>query len=104
MASVTTPSRTFRLVAQRVGDDCRPTFRVIAYGAEKGTVARADFATLSALLAVFDLAGVDIRLDLQSEGSILFAGEVELRDVQLKVLGFTAPDRGKATLPRYGSP
>jgi hypothetical protein len=78
--------RTFRLVIQRVRADRLPSFRVIAYR-EAGVHAHADFATLGALLDAFEAAIPGVVLDPLAEGSILFAGEMDLDDTQLRVLG-----------------
>lgn len=80
------PPRTLRLVIQRVGDDRQPSFRVIAYGGD-GINAHADFATLPALLAALITAVPDVDLDLRARGSIIFAGEMELDETQLRALG-----------------
>ncbi len=80
------PQRTFRLLVQRVGDSCRHSFRVLACG-EPGVHAHADFATHRALHDALDAAVPDLVLDLGSEGSIIFAGEMELDETQRRILG-----------------
>jgi hypothetical protein len=79
------PGRKFRIVIQRLRDDRRPGYRIIAY--EDDVTAQADFASLSALLFALDSALPDVVLDLAAETSIIFAGEMELDDTQLRVLG-----------------
>lgn len=80
------PQRTFRLVIQRVGDDRCPSFRVVAYR-EAGIHAHSEFHTLRALIEALEAAVPDVVLDLQVEGSIIFAREIELDDTQLRTLG-----------------
>jgi hypothetical protein len=89
MKSMPLPRRTFRLVIQRVGENRRPSFRVIAYGEASGINARAEFATLQALLGALETAVPDVVLNLRAEGSIIFAGEMGLDDAQLRAMGLT---------------
>jgi hypothetical protein len=85
MASMLQPGHTFRLVIQRIGDERRPSFRVVAYG-EDGGCALTEFATLRALLDSLHATLPDLVLDLKAAGSIVFAGEMKLDDAQLRAL------------------
>jgi hypothetical protein len=58
-------------------------------GEVSGINARAEFATLQALLDALETAVPDIVLNLRAEGAIIFAGEMELDDAQLRALGLT---------------
>jgi hypothetical protein len=49
--------------------------------------AHAEFSTLSGLRDALDVALPAAVLDLQSTGSIIFAGEMALDDGQLRALG-----------------
>ena len=80
------PGREFRLIVQRVGSERHAAFRVIAYG-DTGIHGHAEFSTLGDLLDTLNTAVPEVVLDLQSQGSILFAGEMELDDTQLHALG-----------------
>lgn len=83
---MTQSRRSFRLVIQRVEGDWHPSFRVIAYG-EAGANAHAEFATARALFDALETAVPNVVLDLHAQGSIVFAGVVELDDTQLRSLG-----------------
>jgi hypothetical protein len=79
------PKRPFRLVVQRTGDTRRTRFRVIAYNGNS-TSATAEYGTLFELVGVLDSAVPEVVLDLKTNGSILFSGEIELDDSQLRAL------------------
>lgn len=80
------PRRSLHLVIQRVGDDRGPSFRVIAYG-EAGRGLHAEFSSLRALQDALAAAVPGVVLGLCAEGSIIFTGEMELDEVQLRTLG-----------------
>jgi hypothetical protein len=77
--------RPFRLVIQRIAGNLGPKFRVIAYG-DDPICAIADYDELGELVKALDSAIPEIALDLNAEGSVVFTGEVEMDDAQLRLL------------------
>lgn len=79
--------RDFRLVVQRTTDDRDPRFRIVAYAEGTVGVRSSELESLSALVGALASAGLEVDLDLSAVGSIIFAGEVEMDDSQLRALG-----------------
>jgi hypothetical protein len=82
------PARKFRLVIQQLGYRA-PHFRVVAYG--EGMKAHADFSSLPDLLSALDAALPDVRLNARAAGSVVFAGDLELDDLQMRTLKLVSP-------------
>jgi hypothetical protein len=77
--------RPFRVIVQRRGDSRDPKFRIIAYG-DDPISAIADYNTLPELLNALAATLPDVVLNLSAEGSVIFTGEIEMDESQLKAL------------------
>ncbi len=100
LSAVASPDRyVLRVIIQRIGEEAEFIWRVVAYGGRKA-LGPADFPSRETLLDVlpmafpdFDQAGLSLADPGPANSSILFAGEMELDDEQLSVLGLSG-ERG----------
>jgi hypothetical protein len=90
-----TPRYGLRIVIQQIFKAGKASFRLAAYGGNRAP-GHSDFDTLDALLKAlhravpgFDDSGVSIKVAGGNQTSIIFAGEMELDDNQLSILGLS---------------
>lgn len=87
---------SLRIAIQQIESAQKPCFRILAYG-ERRSFGHADFATLEELIttlqaALPDFTGWIIDSNTETSGSIVFTGNMELDEGQLRVLGLRPTD------------
>jgi hypothetical protein len=82
-------------VIQQIVKAGKASFRLVAYGGSRGP-GYSDFDSLDALLNAlhiaipdFDASSVSIKVAGGNQTSVVFAGEMELDDHQLSILGLS---------------
>lgn len=77
--------RSFRLVVQQAGVCWRPAFRIIIYG-DDPISAIADYGTLIEVRNALNAVLPEVVLSPGGSSTVIFTGEVELDQSQLRVL------------------
>jgi hypothetical protein len=92
---LSTPGNPLRIVIQQIVRAGTSSFRIVAYGGNRGP-RHSDFDSRGALLKSlhsaipgFDDSSVSINVAGGNQTSIVFAGEMDLDDDQLSILGLT---------------
>ena len=92
---LSTPRHPLRIVIQQIVKTGTSSFRIVAYG-DSRSPRHSDFESRDALLKAlhsavpgFDDAGVSINMAGGNQTSIVFAGEMDLDDNQLSILGLS---------------
>ena len=92
---MSTPMYPLRIVIQQIVQTGTSSFRIVAYGGNRGP-RHSDFESRNALLEAlhsavpgFDDSSVSINVAGGNQTSIVFAGELDLDDNQLSILGLS---------------